>query len=275
MSRNRVEGDDASLNEETRRIWNRIAEWWDGRIGQGNQFQNQLIEPASEKLLAVQNGDLILDIACGAGRFTRRLADLGARVVAFDFSENFIRIAKMKALREKKDIEWHVIDATDEEQMVSLGQNRFDKAVCTMGLMDIALIDPLFSALSVCLKKNGHFVFSVTHPCFHSNAAEKYCELAEYGDRPAIRKGVKVSKYRDPFSYKGIGIVGQPEPQYYFHRSLETLLSAGFKTGFVVDGFLESCFSPSETAAGPSLRWQDMSEIPPILVVRMRLLDSH
>lgn len=230
MNTNKSKDYDVLLNQETQRIWNKIAEWWDSRIGDGNPFQDELIEPSSEKLLGVRKGDLILDIACGAGRFTKRLADLGAKVVAFDFSKSFIRIAKTKAPKENKDIEWHVIDATNKKQVITLGKNRFDKAVCTMGIMDIAVIDQLFSALSVCLKKNGHFVFSVTHPCFHSNQADKYYELDECNNQPVIKKGVKVSKYSRSFSYKGIGIVGQPEPQYYFHRSLETLLNTGFKS---------------------------------------------
>jgi hypothetical protein len=33
---------------ENRRIWNANARWWDDRIGEGNDFQALLIEPATE-----------------------------------------------------------------------------------------------------------------------------------------------------------------------------------------------------------------------------------
>ena len=82
------------LAEDNRRIWEANARWWDDRIGDGNDFQMVLIEPATERLLDVVTGDTILDAACGAGRFARRMAELGARVVAFDQSEEFIARAR-------------------------------------------------------------------------------------------------------------------------------------------------------------------------------------
>ena len=64
--------------DENRRIWDANALWWDDRIGDGNDFQTVLIEPATERLLDVAAGDTILDVACGAGRFARRMVELGA-----------------------------------------------------------------------------------------------------------------------------------------------------------------------------------------------------
>lgn len=132
------ESDFSEFNAETRRIWNTNAEWWDDRIGDGNSFQCELIEPATECLLRVCPGETILDVGCEAGRFARRMAELGAHVVAFDFSERFIERAKKRTPLDMKNIEYHVADATDEEQVLALGVNRFDAAVATMALMDMA-----------------------------------------------------------------------------------------------------------------------------------------
>jgi 2-polyprenyl-3-methyl-5-hydroxy-6-metoxy-1,4-benzoquinol methylase len=79
--------------DDNRRLWDANAAWWDDKIGDGNEVQDLLIAPASERLLAVHPGDTVLDIACGAGRLTRRLAELGTRVTAFDRSEAFIERA--------------------------------------------------------------------------------------------------------------------------------------------------------------------------------------
>src|SRR5580765_1702909 len=100
--------------EENRRIWDANARWWDDRIGDGNDFQTLLIEPATERLLHVLAGDKILDAACGAGRFARRMAELGARVVAFDCSAAFIARARERTSRDAA-IEYHVLDASHPE----------------------------------------------------------------------------------------------------------------------------------------------------------------
>src|SRR5437764_13026657 len=80
--------------DENRRIWDANARWWDDRIGDGNDFQTLLIEPATERLLNISAGDTVLDVACGAGRFARRMASIGARVVGFDTSAEFIDRAR-------------------------------------------------------------------------------------------------------------------------------------------------------------------------------------
>ena len=147
------ESDQDVSNEEVRKIWDANAEWWDDRIGDGNEFQNELIEPATEALLDIGSDTHVLDIACGAGRFTRRMAEKGAHVVAFDFCEKFISRAKHKTPR-GLNIDYHVADATDCNQMLAFGINRFDLAVCTMGIMDMMQIDTLFSALHDCLNLN-------------------------------------------------------------------------------------------------------------------------
>jgi hypothetical protein len=88
--------------EEHRRIWNGNAELWDDRIGDGNDFQTLLIEPATERLLAVEPGDAILDIACGAGRFARRIAALGAR---FSIPHPCFHSAEIQRFAELSEIE--------------------------------------------------------------------------------------------------------------------------------------------------------------------------
>ena len=264
--------DDAEFphhSDENRRIWETNARWWDDRIGDGNDFQTLLIEPATERLLNVAPGDTILDAACGAGRLARRMADLGARVVAFDYSAAFIARARERT-SSAAAIEYHVLDAANLEALLSLGTNRFTKAVCTMGLMDMPEIGPLFAALSRMLEPGGSFVFSVTHPCFHTATVQRFTEINEEHDGGhAVRSGVKVTAYLTPSARKTEGIVGQPVPQWFFHRPLSVLLRFGFEAGFVVDG-MEEPRLPGVQPAKPGVRWDDMPDIPPIMVVRMK-----
>jgi 2-polyprenyl-3-methyl-5-hydroxy-6-metoxy-1,4-benzoquinol methylase len=271
MTTKRNDGEFPEAAGENRRIWDANARWWDDQIGDGNEFQTELIEPATQRLLDLRSGDTVLDAACGAGRFARRMAELGARVVAFDYSSEFIARARERTAKDAT-IDYYVLDAADREAFGTLGSKQFDKAVCTMAIMDMAEIRPLFAALSRMLKPAGTFVFSVTHPCFHSAAIQRYAEMYEADTgRHVIHSGVKVSAYLSPFARKTEGIIGQPELQWFFHRPISTLFQCGFDEGFVVDGVEEPGFQQVKTQK-PGVRWHDMPDIPPILVVRMKLM---
>src|SRR5438067_8376114 len=112
MSSEMSNGDLQELNRETREIWDRKAQFWDERMGEGNQFQRVLVGPASERLLEVQRGQVILEIACGNGVFSRRLASLGAQVIATDFSARFLELAKACTTEHPDRIAYRLVDAT-------------------------------------------------------------------------------------------------------------------------------------------------------------------
>ena len=165
MSSRRPNSEFPEHAEENRRIWDANAEWWDDRIGDGNDHQEVLIEPATERLLEVSVGDVVLDIACGAGRFARRMAELGVNVVAFDHSSKFIKRARERTFSDAS-IEFHLLDGSQPDALLELGEGRFDKAVCTMGLTDMPEIDSLMSTLPRVLKSGVSLSFRRPVPAF-------------------------------------------------------------------------------------------------------------
>jgi 2-polyprenyl-3-methyl-5-hydroxy-6-metoxy-1,4-benzoquinol methylase len=135
-------------NEETRAAWNMNAAFWDQRMGEGNDFVELLIWPVTERLLELRPNQRVLDIACGNGLYARRLAEAGAEVVAFDFAAEMIAHAVERTTEHTERVQYHVLDATDEDSLLGLGENRFDTAVCNMALFDMAEIKPLMRALA-------------------------------------------------------------------------------------------------------------------------------
>ncbi|HZT97801.1 MAG TPA: methyltransferase domain-containing protein [Chloroflexota bacterium] len=115
----RTDDDRHRLNAEALAFWERKAEFWDECTGDGNQFQRVLVGPATERLLRLRPGELVLDVAYGNGVRARRLAALGARVVATDFSAALLERARTSD--NAKHIEYLVAEATDEAQMLALG----------------------------------------------------------------------------------------------------------------------------------------------------------
>jgi SAM-dependent methyltransferase len=259
-----------NLSRDSQAIWDQNADAWDAYIGEGGLFQRELLGPATERLLNVEPGQTVLDIACGNGAFSRRLAELGAAVVACDFSTVFLERAKARTVEHIDRIEYRLIDATNEAQLLTLGERRFDAAVCTMGIMDMAAIDPLFVALSRLLRPGGCFVFSVMHPCFN-NGEPMVAEQIESEQGIETNFAVKISHYLTLRATKGWGITSQSMAQYYFHRPLHVLFNAAFRVGFVLDGLEEPAFKQAHESRR-TINWTNYSEIPPALVARLQLI---
>lgn len=218
--------------------WETNAEFWDDFMGEeSNHFHRDLVRPFTEKLLDVKAGDLILDIACGNGNFSRRLAENGANVVAFDYSPKMIELAKRRRANFLDKINFNVCDATNYDELLTLKQDRpFDKAVANMAIMDISEISPLMKAIYEMLIPNGVFVFATHHPCFTYPNKDYFTSCIDEGE----------------------AIAGQPVLQNYYHRSMEDIFREAFDAGFLIDGFYEVPFKDQKT--------------PIIMIVRLRKL---
>ena len=256
-------------NARTRRAWNANARFWDERMGEGNDFVNVLIWPATVRLLDVQPGQRILDIACGNGLHARRLAALGAQVVAVDFSEELIALAQ-RHTDHAGAITYGVIDATSEQELMSLAGEPFDAAVCQMALFDIADIEPLMRTLPRLLRPGGPFVFTIVHPCFNNNHFKFVAEREDQDGELVTTYSLALRGYMSPSTDAGLAMGGQPEPHLYFHRPLGAIFQAGFAQGFVLNGMEECAFPPGFPQGSSELSWGgNYSEFPPVLAARM------
>jgi len=95
-----VNEQDQRLNDEGRTLWDQKAAFWDDLHGDdGNRFHRRLISPTVERLLALQRGEKVLDVACGNGVLARRLAALGGQVTAVDFSATLLDRARQRGQR--------------------------------------------------------------------------------------------------------------------------------------------------------------------------------
>lgn len=256
-------------SDDVRTRWDTNAAFWDERMGEGNAFHLHLVEPAVLELLQLQAQETVLEIACGNGQFARKLASLGARVTAADFSPGMVERAQGHTEPHNDEIEYRVADATNENALQALGAHAFDAMVCNMALMDMSDIAPLFRAVPQLLKPGGRFVFATMHPCFNSNNPTFTAEMSEEDRHISEVFALKLTEYLQAKTYRGLAMPGQPVAHYYFHRPLQDLLSEAFHAGLVLDGLLEPRI-PESLAGARWSSWFSFREFPPVLVARMR-----
>lgn len=259
-------------NAASRAAWEANAAFWDQRMGEGNDWVERLCWPALSRLLDAQRSERMLDVACGNGLFSRKLAALGASVVGFDFSEAMLAHARART-EAGADIAYRHVDATDEAALLTLGERSFDGALSNMALMDIAEVRPLYRGLARLLRPGARFVFSVPHPAFNGAHFTLFSERSDLGNTGGLtyEYGVRVTGYLEPETTQVIAMVGVPSAQPNFHRPIAELLRPAFEAGFVLDGLEEPAFTLEDRDERRGPNWNNLPSIPPVLVARLRL----
>jgi 2-polyprenyl-3-methyl-5-hydroxy-6-metoxy-1,4-benzoquinol methylase len=260
-----------STTDKSKCLWNELADTWDERMGENNnRFHNEIIKPSTIKLLEIKENDRILDVACGNGNFSRYMAEMGVKVVAFDYSEKMIENAQIRCKDFLSQIDFRVVDATKYNEVISLGKHGlFDKAVSNMAVMDISDIQPLFKAVYELLKPGGIFVFSGIHPCFQTPGMKKLVETDDYCRNVKVRMGITAYEYINSRYHEVVAFANDEKPIIHYHRPLNELFKICFNAGFVLDGLEEPVFKKDEYRI--KFDWYD---IPPAIIIRLRKLNN-
>jgi ubiquinone/menaquinone biosynthesis C-methylase UbiE len=215
--------------------WDKIAEQWHKEVGkEGIWHQKHDIDPVIFKLLGNVRGKKILEIGAGNGYFSRLLAKKGAKVVATDIAPKLIFFAKKEEENNPLGIEYFVRNAAD---LCEVKNKSFDAVVANMCLMDIADAEKAIKEASRVLKKNGRFVFSVTHPAFSD--FRQYWTIAKQKGKKYFARVVLtyLSSSAEKFVFPIAGIKKFEATQY--HRSIDTYFSYLKEVEFLVSDFRE------------------------------------
>lgn len=140
---------------ETKRGYDLWSEVYDGEA-------NPLValeEPRVDELLGCVAGLTALDVGCGTGRHSHRLAAAGAIVTGLDFSEGMLAKARQKRAARPINFVAH-----DLARPLPFGPATFDRVVCGLVVDHIADLPGLFGELGRVCRPDGSIVVSVMHP---------------------------------------------------------------------------------------------------------------
>lgn len=126
------------ITEKVRACWNKNADTWTllARAGY-DVYRDFLNTPAFMKMLPPVEGLVGLDIGCGEGENTRKLAARGAKVHAIDISHTFVKHAKAYSPDDIPDINYAVANALQ----LPFADSAFDFVTGIMSFMDIPKTD--------------------------------------------------------------------------------------------------------------------------------------
>lgn len=163
-----------------------------------------------------KKNELILDAACGTGKYSIEFHKKGAKVIGVDFCSEMLEIAKEK----KTEIQFFKHNINNKFPCKA---STFDKVTCGQTLKHIKDLKPVLAEFYRILKKGGKLIFSVTHPEVNFEGfAMRYrpkFKLAQVSDIFHH----KFTDYFDAFEYSGFRI--DKIKQVPVNRSIKHLLT--------------------------------------------------
>lgn len=230
--------------EEAERLeisaWDRIAPLRARDLDAGNDPSfEEVIFPTFRALLRSNRTDGLLDIGCGVGRLTKRIAQVvDATIVGIDPSPVSAQFAQ-NHLRDDVRITVHNMKI---QEYAHLGY-RHDAALASMVMQDLVDLRSFLAACRTALTRGGHLYAAITHPYFwpiywHYDTQPWY----RY-DRELLIK----SEFRTSHSNSGVETL-------HVHRPLQAYFDAMKEVGFEVVRLLEPMMSPSQQRNN-GVRW--------------------
>lgn len=251
-----------SEKDDLSRKWDEASESWADFVREGKDYyREEMNNPATFRIVGNVRGKNVLDLSCGEGYNTRILAKRGAKVVGVDFSEKMIELARQTEKKKKLGISYYVSDATDLKEFKN---ESFDVVTCIMALMDVERYEDAISEVARVLRKDGRFVFSITHPCFDFGETTNGEPIAEWKYEEGTENTVEKKALRlEMKNYFGIAKceiswdmkrLVKPFKTTSFHRTLTDYFQALDKNGFLVTRLVEPKPTSRGIAKYPSLR---------------------
>ena len=150
---------------------------------------------------------------------------------------------------------------SDAADLKGFNNGTFDVVVCLMALMDIKRYEDAISEVSRVLKKNGRFIFSITHPCFEFGGMMNGEPIGEWKYKEGtVEKEASHLEIKRYFGNARVEIswdmerLAKPFKTTSFHRTLTDYSRELNKSGCAVSRLVEPKPTPRGAAKYPSLR---------------------
>jgi len=231
--------------------WNKVADWYDKHLEDDDTYHAKVVLPNLLRVMNIQKGDKILDLACGQGYFSREFVKLDAKVIGIDAAPNLIEKAKAAG---PKEITYKVA-TSDRLDFLTAGS--IDKIAIVLAIQNIENMAATFDACSKVIDPNGRLFIVMNHPAF------RIPKCTNWGwDLTGKKQYRRVDQYMTEGKFKidmnpgirnqesGIRTTTKAETTVSFHRPLQVYMKTLANSGFCVTR-LEEWISHRESEVGP------------------------
>lgn len=245
------------------------AEWTRQSRAGFDVYRDALNTPTFLAMLPPVEGLTGLDIGCGEGTNTRRVAARAAKMVAVDIAPTFIAHAEASEAADPRGIDYKLADAV----LLPFEEASFDFATAFMSMMDVPDQQAALMEAFRVLKPGGFFQFSILHPCFvppvrrniRSASGEPVAvEIADYFRR--TNGDVETWHFSSLPKEDREGIEPFRVPR--FHRTMSDWVSMCVAAGFAIEAFGEPMADEALAAREPVVA--DTRIAPIFLHIRLR-----
>lgn len=222
-----------------------------------NNYNDLIEQPIVLELLGDIKGKNVMDIGCGYGAMTIKIARNGAnKVLGIDVSEKMIE----KGISENPhpNITYKVLCA---EELSSVGE-KFDVIVSCLAIHYIEDFKKLFADVYDLLNECGEFVFSMEHPMY---TASKFPQQWVSDSDCDVATGFVTDHYGEE-GIRNIDWLGKNITKY--HHKVDTIFNALIAAGFVFEKVIEP--SPSKELIARVPKTAHELHRPAYLIVKCR-----
>jgi len=226
----------------------------------GSEYHRQVIIPGVIRLLGLEAGRRVLDVACGQGVLCRALQQRGMEVTGIDSAAELVEAARQRG---PATIAYHIAEA---QNLSFLAAGQFAGAVCVLALQNMNPLPAVFDSVARLLGPGAPLVMVMTHPCFRG--AKETSWGWDGGNAVQYRR---VDRYLLPRKVPIMTHPGEKTGQYTwtFHRPLQTYVRLLHNAGLAVD-WLEEWPSHKTSEPGPRAAAENRArqEIPLFMALR-------
>lgn len=224
--------------------WEASAKTWIAAQGEeGDWLRRWVLDgPMLELCLSSVDAPCILDLGCGEGRFARKLASRGARVIGMDPVPQLLRHARAAAGAHHIDYVLGVGEA------LPFRGEAFDVVLSYITIVDIPDFRAAIHEMARVVRPGGQVVVATMSPFASSTSG---WVKSEAGEKLYFPIDDYLGEFAQELAWKGIRIVN-------YHRPMSALMDAFLSCGLILRKFLE----PRPVAGAPEQEAADYVRVP-------------